>query len=144
AGSDPAKASFSQATTAWQSATLDGDVYASPLVVGGRAIVATENNSVYAFDASTGATLWQTRLGAPFNASRLPCGNIKPVSGITGTPVADPQAGVIYVVAFLSTGSHELYALGLADGAVRFHRPIDPPGADPLVHQQRSALALGN
>lgn len=128
---------------AWSSEQLDGDVYAEPLVVGGRIIAATENNSVYALDASSGKALWQTRLGDPMSGSSLPCGDIDP-SGITGTPVVDPATGLAYVVAFVRPGHHVLAALDLSDGAVRFQRPIDPPGANPLVEQQRAALALAN
>ena len=68
-------------------ASVDGAVYAQPLVVGSEVIVATENDSVYALNASTGAVLWMRHLASPV-PSGLPCGNILP-SGITGTPVAD-------------------------------------------------------
>lgn len=138
-------ASFTAVGPAWQSDVLDGDVYAEPIVVGGRVIVATERNAVYAFDVRSGAPHWKTALGQPVDARTLPCGNIRPVSGITSTPAADAQAGLVYVVAFEQQPTHhELYAIELASGAVRFHRRIDPPGADPLVHQQRAALALAN
>lgn len=137
--------SFSGVDLAWQTDALDGDVYAEPLVVGGKAIVATERNGVYAFDVRTGAQLWHTTLGQPVVASTLPCGNIRPVTGITGTPAIDVQAGLVYLVAFEQPPlHHELYAIELATGAVRFHRGIDPPGAEVRVHQQRSALALAN
>ena len=42
----------------WASPTLDGDVYAQPLAVGGRIIIATENDSVYALNATSGAVVW--------------------------------------------------------------------------------------
>ena len=48
----------------------------------------------------------------------------------------------MYVVPFLMPAHHELVALDLATGAERFRRPIDPPGRDPKVEQQRSALTL--
>ena len=44
---------------------LDGAVYAEPLVVGGRVIVATENDTLYAFDGRTGNQLWHTNVGTP-------------------------------------------------------------------------------
>jgi hypothetical protein len=47
-------------------------------------------------------------------------------------------------VAFVQPGKHELYALDSASGAVHYRVPVDPPGADPIVQQQRSALALAN
>ena len=130
----------------WSTATLDGDVYASPIVARGLVIVATENDTVYAFDAVRGTPRWKRHLGTPVAASSLPCGNIQPVSGITGTPVADPGPGVVYVVAFEQTGGHAqhvLYALDLTSGSGG-GRVVDPPGASPLTHQQRGALALAN
>lgn len=137
-------ASFSSLETAWQTEALGADVYAEPIVVGGMAIVATERNVVYAFDARTGEQRWRTTLGPPVDGTTLPCGNIRPVTGITGTPVADATAGLVYVVAFEQGYHHELYAIELSSGAVRFHRSVDVPGADPKVHQLRSALSLAN
>src|SRR6266511_3940357 len=84
----------------WTSPTLDGDIYAEPLAIGSRVIAATENDSVYALDASTGRVVWRTNLGTPVQSSTLPCGNISPTSGITSTPVADPSTGLIYAAAF--------------------------------------------
>ncbi|HEY3810510.1 MAG TPA: PQQ-binding-like beta-propeller repeat protein, partial [Acidimicrobiales bacterium] len=72
----------------WTSSKLDGAVYAEPLVVGSAVIVATEDDSVYALDATTGSLRWMRHLATPVAGSTLPCGNIDP-SGITGTPVAD-------------------------------------------------------
>jgi outer membrane protein assembly factor BamB len=139
-----AAGSFTAVDVAWTSGALDGDVYAEPIVVRGLVIVATERNSVYGLDERTGATQWHTTFGAPVDGNSLPCGNIKPVTGITGTPVADPVAGLVYVVAFEQPAHHELYALDVATGATRFHRTVDAPGADPKVHQERAALALAN
>src|SRR5690348_2173177 len=62
----------------WESDPLDGQVYAQPIVVGGRVFVATENNSVYALDPSSGQVLWMQHLGDPVPRSMLPCGNIDP------------------------------------------------------------------
>jgi outer membrane protein assembly factor BamB len=140
-GVAPAPTGSASVDLRWQSPALDGDVYAEPLTAGGSVLVATENDTVYALDAGSGAILWSTPLGSPVPGSSLPCGNIDPV-GITSTPVVDPAAGVVYVVAFLQPAHHELVALNLADGGVRFRQPIDPPGADPLTHLQRAALTL--
>ena len=136
--------SFTAVDLAWTSGPFDGDVYAEPIVVRGQVIVATERNSVYALDVRTGATTWRTTFGPPVDASTLPCGNIRPVTGITGTPVADPATGTVYAVAFEQPAHHELYALDVVSGAVKFHRPVDAPGADPKVHQERGALAFAN
>ena len=140
-GNDPRAPRVTRIRRAW-SASVDGDVYAEPLVAGGRVIAATENNSLYAFDGA-GHRLWRTHLGSPVDGSTLPCGNIDP-SGITSTPAIDTRRGIVYAVAFLSPVHHELAALDLATGRVRWRRGIDAPGADPTVHQQRGALALAN
>jgi outer membrane protein assembly factor BamB len=142
-GLGPATPALSTPRVAW-SVGLDGDVYASPLVVGGHVIAATENNTVYSLDLFTGSTVWKIRLGDPVDASSLPCGNIKPITGITGTPAADPTKGRLYVVAFLRGFHHMLFALSLADGSVVWQQDIDPPGSSPTVQQQRGALALGS
>ncbi len=136
--------SLANARQTWTSPGLDGDIYAEPLVVGGDVIAATENNSVYALDGSTGAIVWRTNLGPPVDSSTLPCGNIAPTSGITGTPVFDPSTGLLYAVAFLAPGHHELFALRERTGDVVWRRGADPPGMDPLTHQLRAALTLAN
>ena len=142
-GVSPDQGTLGAVQPAWTSVELDGRlIYAQPLVVGDRVVVATEGNTVAALDASTGAVVWSPDLGTPVPKSDLPGGNIDP-SGITGTPVVDLASGTIYVVAFLRTGPHhELFAIDLATGVVRWHRTIDPPGLSPLVEQQRPALAL--
>ncbi|MEO8745229.1 MAG: PQQ-binding-like beta-propeller repeat protein [Candidatus Dormiibacterota bacterium] len=127
---------------AWKT-PVDGDLYASPLIVAGHVIVATENNTVYSLDLFTGAPLWNIHLGDPVDSSSLPCGDIGPVTGITGTPAADPATGRLYVVAFLRTHHHMLFGLSLTDGSVIFKRDVDPPGSNPLVQQERGALSVG-
>jgi outer membrane protein assembly factor BamB len=131
---------------AWQ-APLDGKVYASPLVVGGEVVAATENGSLYGLDAVSGAVRWRSHLADPVPGSALPCGDIDPV-GITGTPVADPATGLVYAV---TTGNapggavqHVLWSVDTATGQVRAQRPVDAPGADPTTHLQRGALLLAN
>ncbi len=120
---------------------LDGAVFAEPLVSGDRVLVATEGDSVYALDASTGAIVWRTNVGTPVPGSQLPCGNVNPV-GITGTPVVDPASGLLYAAAFVAPGRHELLAIEVATGKIRFRQPVDPPGTNPRVQNQRGALAL--
>ncbi len=128
---------------AWRSSALDGAVYAQPLVFDGRVIVATENDSIYALSAGEGKVVWRTHLGTPVPRSRLPCGNIDP-TGITGTPVIDASAGLVFAVAFVQPGIHELIGVDATSGRVRFRRRVDAPGSDPLVQQQRGALTLAN
>jgi outer membrane protein assembly factor BamB len=145
AGSESAPG-VSGATSRWATPTVvDGQVYAEPLVCGDAVYVATENDSVYAVNGTTGAVLWRTNLGAPVSASRLPCGDISP-SGITGTPVIDVATGTLYVVAFLGSASpqHVLFGLGVRTGAVESQVVVDPSGSVPTTQQQRGALALAN
>jgi outer membrane protein assembly factor BamB len=125
----------------WVTAQLDQDIYAEPLLVRGMVIVATEGNTVAAFDAASGKQRWIQQLGTPVNGSDLPCGNINP-SGITSTPVVDSQNGTVDVVTFTRPAHHLLVALDVSTGTVRFQRDADPPGADPTVQQQRGALGL--
>ena len=104
-------------------APLDGNEYGQPLYVPevsvngtihNVAYVATENDSVYAFDADTNGTrLWMTSFIDPGNGVTtvsvqrsspdkiaLPgCVDVKPQYGITSTPVIDPSTNTIYVVA---------------------------------------------
>jgi outer membrane protein assembly factor BamB len=127
----------------WASPTLDGDVYAQPLAVGGRILVATENDSVYALNATTGAVVWKRHLGRPVPASSLPCGNVDPV-GITGTPVADAHSKRVFVVGMVEPGRHELFVLDSTTGRVVSSIAADARGADPAVQNQRGALSLSN
>ena len=131
------------AVTAGWSTSVDGQVYAEPLVCGNAVYVATENDSVYALNLTTGAVLWRTNLGSPMPGSSLPCGDIDP-SGITGTPVIDVASGTLYAVAYLTPGDHVLYGLNVRNGTVVSHVNVDPAGAAPLVEQQRGALAFAN
>jgi outer membrane protein assembly factor BamB len=144
-GVDPSAPAFTSVEPGWTSAELDADIYAEPLYVSGRVLIATENNSVYALDASSGAEVWHAELDPPATFEALKCGNVRPVIGITGTPAADPDAGVLYAVALVGSPLHyELYALNLEDGTIQLHRSIDPPGLDPRTHGQRGALLLAN
>jgi hypothetical protein len=119
--------------------TVDGEVYAQPLIAGGRFYVATENNTVYAF-SEAGNELWSRHLGEPVPGGDLPCGNINP-SGITGTPVI--AGGRIYAVAFLRDGKkHVLFGLRLSDGQIEVRTNVDPPNGD--VQQERGALLAAN
>lgn len=131
-----------QLTSAW-SKQLDGAVYAEPLVVGGLVIVATENDSLYAFDSKTGSQIWRTNVGTPVAKSNLPCGDIDPL-GITGTPVYDPASGLVFAVAEISGPAHLLVGLDLATGTLKLHRSADLSSMDARAYQQRAALALGN
>jgi polyvinyl alcohol dehydrogenase (cytochrome) len=124
----------------WQ-ATLDGAVYGQPLLVGHLVIAATENDSVYALDQSTGRVVWRTHVGTPVPLSDLPCGDIDPL-GITGTPVYDQGDGLVYAVAETSGYHHVLVGVSVASGAVRVERDIPAPDGQPRYDQQRPALAL--
>jgi outer membrane protein assembly factor BamB len=126
----------------WNTGPLDGPIYAQPLYVGGEVLVATENNTIYGIDASSGSIRWQTHLAEPVPAASLPCGNIRPTVGITGTPVVDPTAGTLYAAAMVGQTDYELYGVDLTTGTVNFHRPLDQPELDAPSAGQRGALAL--
>ena len=124
--------------------TLDGAVYASPIVIGNTVVVATEHNTVYALDATTGAQRWGRHLRTPVPLSALPCGNIDPL-GITGTPAYDAGTGRVFLVTEAIEGGvhHEIFGLDLSTGAVEVNRRIEVPGTTAAAQQQRGALAVG-
>jgi outer membrane protein assembly factor BamB len=124
-------------------APVDGLVYAQPLIVGSEVIIATENDTVYALSESTGRVRWRRHLARPVPRKLLPCGNIDP-SGITGTPVADPATGRLFVVTYTRQASfrHTLWALNITNGRTVWQRPIDIKGSDPQAQQERGALTL--
>jgi PQQ-like domain len=143
---------------------VDGPVLAQPLVATDVAVgqgdrrdvlyVATGGNSVYAFDARSGAPdpLWRKVL------DRLPGGAPGEPQGIVGTPVIDRSDRVLYVVAAMmdgDSGRFVLHALDLADGREKFGGPVAIAGAVQVdgtnvpfrptrtrIAVQRAALAL--
>jgi outer membrane protein assembly factor BamB len=123
-------------------AKLDGAVYGQPVVVGGTAYAATENDTVYALDLATGRPRWTRHLGTPVPLSSLPCGNIDPL-GITGTPAYDPLTRSLFVATETTGARHTLVALNPGDGRTRFARDLDVRrGRDRTAEQQRGALAV--
>ena len=129
-GNDTSDPGLANPIAAWTSAVLDGRIYAEPIVVGNQVIAATENNTVYSLDLTSGAIQWSQHLGAPrtqLNGS-INCGNIDPL-GITATPVAD--GGNVFVVSnIMDTAPNfhfELDSLNLSTGAVNWRQNIDPP-----------------
>ncbi|MDQ1697846.1 MAG: hypothetical protein QOJ03_3199, partial [Frankiaceae bacterium] len=140
-GVSPARPLQPPLQRAWAT-RLDGAVYAQPLVIGRVLVAATENNTVYALDATTGRRIWKHHLGSPVPLQDLPCGNIDPL-GITGTPVYDAQSGSVFVATETTGGHHTLHALDLRTGRERWHRGLDVyPARDRAAEQQRSALLL--
>jgi outer membrane protein assembly factor BamB len=149
-GTDPDSTSPVAPSQLWQTPALDGSIWGEPLVYGSRVYVATENDTVYALDAASGAIVWQAHLGTPVSDSVIPCtGDINPTVGITSTPVIDPATGRIYVVADTWDGSHaasvehQLYALNLDDGGIAVGPvAVDPPASTHTDQLQRASLAL--
>jgi outer membrane protein assembly factor BamB len=125
---------------AW-SQSLDGAVYAEPLVVGKNVIVATENDTIYSLDAATGKIQWKKNVGTPVPQKDLPCGDIFPL-GITGTPVYDPATKLVFAVAEVTGPKHTLFGLDIQTGAIKVQESADIPAMDARAHQQRAALAL--
>ncbi|HMK97783.1 MAG TPA: PQQ-binding-like beta-propeller repeat protein [Acidimicrobiales bacterium] len=128
---------------AWASVSLDGAVYGEPVVAGGCLYVATEDDSVYALDAATGALRWHVHLATAVT-SGLPCGDIDP-SGITGAPVLDAAKGELFVAVltyFSARPGHELVGLRASNGRVLSRQPFALPGTNPAAQQQRAALQL--
>ena len=160
---------------------VDGQVYAQPLYVPNVAIqgmgtynvvyVATENDSVYAFDADGVATapLWQKSLINPgagittVPASAVQSDSVMPVIGITSTPVIDPSTGTLYVVPYTEENGvfiYRLHALDITNGEEKFGGPTLPISAtvtgngsgssngsvsfDAFKQNQRPALLLLN
>jgi outer membrane protein assembly factor BamB len=141
------------ARKAWTSSPLDGQLYGEPLVADGRVVAATENNTVYVMAARSGRILWSRHLAKPVPSGDLPCGDISPTVGITGTPVIDLQRNEIFVDAdTLISGpsashgveaSHRLFGLNLLTGKVELNELAMPnTGEDQLAQLQRPGLAL--
>lgn len=144
-GVAPDVTSVDSATRAWTSPALDGEIYGEPLVFDGRVYVATENDTVYALNASNGARVWSAHLAAPVPSTDLPCGDIAPTVGITGTPVIDPSRHEIFVVAeevLNGAPAHVLTGLDTATGKTELTQRVDPAGADTAALLQRTGLTL--
>src|SRR5438128_2044929 len=128
-GNDSSLPQVNTVSTGWTSAAMDGQVFASPLVFNGVVYAATLNNTVYAFNQSTGATMWSKNLGAP-QASGWICGNVSPM-GILSTPVIDTAANRIYAATEIAgaTPTYHLFGLDLAaSGNIVLNTDITPAG----------------
>lgn len=147
-------------------------LYLSNLTVNGQqqnvAFVATENDSVYAYNADTGTQLWKVSvLGTNETTSGdHGCSQITPQIGITSTPVIDRNAGAhgtIFVVGMSldhSGAYHQrLHALDVTTGAEQAGSPVEIsatyPGTganssggnvifDPGQYAERAGLLLLN
>ncbi len=141
--------------------SVDNQVYAQPLVVSGLSIgggthnvvyVATTNNSIYAFDADSGAQYWHVNLGTPIINTNYStsCPDINGDAGIIGTPVIDTANNTIYVVNSLNnpsgTYSFQLHALSLTTGADNSGSPVQitASGFVATAQNQRAGLVLAN
>ena len=152
-GVDAAQTKLLPSRRAWTSSVLDGQLYGEPLVADGRVVGATENDTVYVIAAHSGRILWSRHLAKAVPSRALPCGDISPEVGITGTPVIDSKRHEIFVDAdTLISGpsasggveaSHRLFGLNLFTGKVELDEPAMPnAGEDQLAQLQRPGLAL--
>ncbi|BDA47795.1 hypothetical protein COCOBI_11-0520 [Coccomyxa sp. Obi] len=135
---------------------VDGAIYAQPLfaprvkiskgVTRNLVIVATEFNSVFAFDADSGEQVWKINLtiGRVVNSTDIPavpsrpggpCNDIAPYYGITSTPVIDPDTETVYVMsqsfegATVDSVAYRLNHLSLATGEHLKNSPTEPVAA---------------
>jgi outer membrane protein assembly factor BamB len=150
--------------------TADGKVDAQPLYLSGLSVqgashnvvyVATENDSVYAFDADSGTVLWHVSVLETGETPSDPggCGQITPTIGVTATPVIDPDAGphgTLFVVAMSkdASGNHfqRLHALDVTSGAELLNGPVTISATFPVMggtmtfdaqqYAERAALLL--
>jgi len=130
---------------AWASPALSGEIYGEPLVYSGDVFVATESDTVYALNSSHGSVVWSRHLASAVPTADLPCGNISPTVGITGTPVIDPSRHEIFMVADEILGGspeHWLYGLSTSTGHIELRERVDPPGSVPQALLQRTGLNL--
>lgn len=144
-GLSTALASVTTSTPRWTSPVLDGQLYGEPLVFGSDVYVATEGDTVYALSAHNGAVVWSRHLATPVPSSALPCGDISPSVGITGTPVLDPTRGELFVVADTYRAgvvAHRLFGVNAATGAIELSVDVDPRGSYPPALLQRTGLNL--
>ncbi len=97
------------------SASVEGQVYAQPLLDNGTLVVATEQNKVYGLDPATGVAKWSKTLPhpTPWNPSDISCADLTPSIGVTGTPVIDPETNVAYM-------THKTYESG-SSGPARWY-----------------------
>ena len=122
---------------------VDGQVYAQPLYlpninIGGvmhnLVFVATENDTVYAYDADglSDSAMWKQHLATPLSIHDQE--GIEPLLGITSTPVIDTSTGTIYV---LTDGQENgskvfrLHALDITSGSEKFGGPAIVTGTVP-------------
>jgi hypothetical protein len=121
-----------------QSYPVDGQIYAQPLYIpqlgiGGAThdvvFVATENNTVYAFDADgvQSTPLWSKNLGTA--SPRNDTEGISPMIGITSTPVIDITTGTMYVTTTTTSGPFYLHALDITSGAEKLGGPVPVTGS---------------
>jgi hypothetical protein len=136
--------------------TVDDQVDAQPLIVGGVSFIATENNTLYAIDFWNGSSVIR-HMGDPV-PKPLGCGNNGPNVGINGTPVIDLASRTLFVDAYLmenGSPTHKIHALDLGNLQDRAHSPVTVAATHALqgggsfsfnatYQRQRPGLLLAN
>ena len=111
-------------------ADVAGPVDAQPLVHEGTVLAVTEDNDVFGLDETSGVQRWQRQVGAPFVPDGVPCGDLPPGVGVTGTPVIDPASDTAFFVSktYLAgssgPGAWWAHAVDMATGADRPGFPL--------------------
>jgi hypothetical protein len=77
---------------------VEEQVFAQPMFLDGKVLIATESNNLYLLDGETGAILGTRNLGQPWQAVHVNCQDLRPNIGVTGTPVIDAATRTAYLL----------------------------------------------
>ena len=128
-------AAVDTATRAWTSPVLDGQLLGEPLVTSRTDLRGHgERHRLLPVRRHRARSSGRPTSANPVPASSLPCGDIRPTVGITGTPVIDTSRSEIFAVADELVGgepAHVLVGLSTKTGKLELSEHVDPAGASP-------------